>query len=144
MRKQRAPDLTEATISVVVDVLDGWIGKLTWDLLIAEVLRRTGCEYSRFTFAEYPRIADAFAVKKKKLSGTLTRGPRTPRDGQILAALDAAERFKAKAERLERENELLLEQFQTWAVNAERYGVTIAKLNAPLALPNRERSKKAT
>lgn len=129
---------------MVVDVLDGWIGKLTWDLLIAEVLRRTGCEYSRFTFAEYPRIADAFAVKKKKLSGTLTREPRTPRDGQILAALDAAERFKAKAERLERENELLLEQFQTWAVNAERYGVTIAKLNAPLALPNRERSKKAT
>lgn len=99
--------------------------------------------YSRFTFAEYPRIADAFAVKKKKLSSTLTRGPRTRRDGQILAALDEAERFREKADRLERENELLLEQFQTWAVNAERHGVTIAQLNAPLALPNRERSKKA-
>lgn len=142
MRKQRAPDLTEATIAVVVDVLDGWTGKLTWDLLIAEVLRLTGFEYSRFTFAEYPRIADAFAVKKKKLSGTLVRGARTPRDGQIQAALDQAERFKEKADRLERENELLLEQFQTWAVNAERHGVTIAKLNAPLALPNRERSRK--
>lgn len=142
MRKQRAPDLTETTIAVVVDVLDGWTGKLTWDLLIAEVLRLTGFEYSRFTFAEYPRIADAFAVKKKKLSGTLVRGARTPRDGQILAALDQAERFKEKADRLERENELLLEQFQTWAVNAERHGVTIAKLNAPLALPNRERSRK--
>jgi len=143
MRKQRAPDLTEATISVVVDLLDGWTGKLTWDLLIAEVLRLTGFEYSRFTFAEYPRIANAFAVKKKKLSGTLASGPRTPRDGQILAAMDEADRFKEKAARLERENELLLEQFLTWAVNAERYGVTIEKLNAPLALPNRERSKKA-
>jgi hypothetical protein len=30
-----------------------------------------------------------------------------------------------------------MEQFETWAVNAERYGVTIAKLNALLALPNR-------
>ena len=143
MRKQRAPDLTDATISVVVDLLDGWTGKLTWDLLIAEVLRLTGFEYSRFTFAEYPRIADDFAVKKKELSGALARGPRTPRDGQIQAALDQAARFKAKADRLERENELLLEQFQTWAVNAERHGVTIAKLNAPLALPNRERSKMA-
>lgn len=103
----------------------------------------TGLDYSRFTFAEYPTIADAFTLKKKKLSGTLTRGPITPRDGQILAALDKAERFKAKADRLERENELLLEQFQTWAVNAERYGVTITKLSTPLALPNRERSKKA-
>ncbi|MGM9482000.1 hypothetical protein ACS5PN_12510 [Roseateles sp. NT4] len=143
MRKQRAPDLTEATISIVVDLLDGWTGKLTWDLLIAEVLRLTGFEYSRFTFADYPGIANSFALKKKKLSGTLARGPRTPRDGQILAALDKAERFKAKADRLERENELLLEQFKTWAVNAERHGVTVAKLNAPLALPNRERSKKA-
>jgi hypothetical protein len=143
MRKQRAPDLTEATIAVVVDLLDGWTGKLTWDLLIAEVLRLTGFEYSRFTFAEYPGIANAFTIKKRKLSGTLARGPRTPRDGQILAALDEAQRFREKAERLERENELLLEQFLMWAVNAERHGVTIAQLNAPLALPNRERSKKA-
>lgn len=57
--------------------------------------------------------------------------------------MDEADRYKEKVDRLERENELLLEQFHTWAVNAERYGVTIAKLNAPLALPNRERSKKA-
>lgn len=142
MRKQRAPDLTEVTIAVVVDLLDGWNGKLTWDLLIAEVLRLTGFEYSRFTFAEYPQIADAFAVKKKKLSGTLDKEPRTPRDGQILAALNEAKRFKEKADRLQCENDLLLEQFKTWAVNAERHGVTIAKLNAPLALPNRERSKK--
>lgn len=127
---------------MVLDLLDGWSGKLTWDLLIAKLLQVTGFEYSRFTFADYPRIADAFAVKKKSLSGTLPRGPRTPRDEKIQAAQDEARRFKEKAERLERENELLLEQFQTWAVNAERYGVTIAKLNAPLALPNRERSKK--
>ena len=143
MRKQRAPNLTEDTIAVVVDVLDRWTEKLTWDLLTAEVLRRTGFEYSRFTFAEYPRIANAFAVKKKKLSGTLATEPRTPRDGQILAAMDESDRFKERADRLARENELLLEQFVTWAVNAERHGVTIAKLNAPLALPNRERSKTA-
>ncbi|UDF35984.1 UNVERIFIED_ORG: hypothetical protein LHJ69_02630 [Shinella sp. XGS7] len=141
MRKPRAPDLTEATISKVLDLLDGWTGKLTWDLLIAKVAEVTGYEYSRFTFAEYPRLANAFAVKKKVVSGTLTRGPRTTRDGQIQAALDKAKRFEEKANRLERENELLLEQFQTWAVNAERHGVTIDKLNAPLALPNRERSK---
>ncbi len=101
----------------------------------------TGFEYSRFTFAEYPRIAGAFALRKKALSGRPISGPRTPKDEQIQAAHAQVERFRARAERLEHENALLLEQFVTWATNAERYGVTIDKLNAPLALPNRERSK---
>lgn len=34
MRKNRAPDLTEERIAVVLDTLDAWSGKLTWDLLL--------------------------------------------------------------------------------------------------------------
>lgn len=141
MRKARAPDLTSETIELVLDVLDGWTERLTWALLIARVKEKTGHEYSRFTFAEYPRIADAFTIKKRYISGRPAPGPGTPRDRQVRAALEKAERYRQKAERLQGENEALIEQFVTWLTNAERYGVTIEKLNAPLPLPNRERSK---
>lgn len=140
MRKARAPDLTAETIELVLDLLDGWNEKLTWDLLIDRIKAATGHEYSRFTFAEYPRIADAFTLKKRSLAGRPPPEPGKPRDGQVRAALAQAERYRQKAERLQGENDALIEQFITWQTNAERYGVTIEKLNAPLSLPNRERS----
>lgn len=141
MRKTRAPDLTEERIQVVLDILDGWKGKLTWDLLLHAVEEKIGIAYSRFTFAEYPKIANAFSLRKKALSGTWTAEPSQPRDKQVRAALEQLERYRAKVERLEQENQLLLEQFVTWATNAERKGVTMSMLNAPLSKPNRDRSK---
>lgn len=141
MRKPRAPDLTEEIIALVVDLLDGWTTKLTWDALIARVAQETGHEYSRFTFADYPRIADAFTLRKRALSGQTVPNRGTPKDAQVAAALAQVERFRAKADRLERENAALLEQFITWATNAELSNISIEKLNAPIPLPNRERSK---
>ena len=141
MKKTRAPDLTDERIQVLLDTLDAWKGKLTWELLIGEVAQKTGITYSRFTFVEYPQIANAFSLKKDALRGKWERKPAVPRDERVRAALETAERNRAKAERLEQENQLLLEQFVTWAVNAERKGVTMAMLNAPLPKPERDRSK---
>lgn len=141
MKKSRAPDLTEERLNVVIDKLDGWTGKLTWDLLLNAVAEATGDLYSRFTFAEYPQIADAFALKKDALRGTWKGEPGQPKDARVRAAIEQADRYRFKVERLERENQLLLEQFVTWAVNAERKGVTMDMLNAPLAKPDRDRSK---
>ena len=143
MRKSRAPDLTEERIQVVLDTLDGWTGKLTWDLLIAAVEKAIGIKYSRFTFAEYPTIANAFALKKTGVRAAEKGKPSTPRDERVRAALEQAQRYRDKADRLEKENQLLLEQFVTWATNAERKGVTVAMLNAPLPKPPRDRSKGA-
>ncbi|WP_237357838.1 hypothetical protein [Piscinibacter gummiphilus] len=125
----------------MIEILDEWKGKLTWDLLLNVVKEKTGISYSRFTFAEYPRIANAFTLRKKALSGTWTGEPSQPRDAQVRAALEQAERYRVKADRLEQENRLLLEQFVTWATNAERKGVTMAMLNAPLRKPNRDSSE---
>jgi hypothetical protein len=141
MKKSRAPDLTEDRIKVVIDILDGWKGKLTWDLLLDAVQTATGLRYSRFTFADYPQIANAFSLKKDALRGTWTGERSQPRDERVRAALEQVERYKAKAERLEKENQLLLEQFVTWATNAERKGVTMTMLNAPLPKPNRDQTK---
>lgn len=141
MKKSRAPDLTDERIKIILETLDSWKGKLTWELLLEAVEASTGILYSRFTFADYPEIANAFSLRKEALRGTLPASRGEPRDERVRAALAQAERYKAKAERLEAENQLLLEQFVTWAINAERKGVTMDMLNAPLPKPERDRTK---
>lgn len=143
MKKNRAPDLTNERIATVLETLDAWKGKLTWELLLDAVETSMGHRYSRFTFAEYPQLANAFSLKKDSLRGTLPRLRGEPRDERVRAALAQADRYKAKIERLEAENQLLSEQFVTWALNAERKGVTMDMLNAPLPKPQRDRSKEA-
>ncbi|MPW19729.1 hypothetical protein GCT13_23225 [Paraburkholderia sp. CNPSo 3157] len=140
MKKRRAPDLTEESINSVIKTLDEWKGKLTWELLLDAVEAALGYRYSRFTFAEYSQIANAFSLRKDILRGTLTRERGEPKDERLRAALAQVDRSKARADRLEAENQLLTEQFVTWALNAERNGVTIDMLNAPLPKPKRDRS----
>lgn len=134
MKKARAPDMTPELIQVVLETLDGWKGKLTWDLLLAAVEKATGITYSRFTLAEYPEVANAFSLKKEALRGVRKSEPATPRDERVRAALEQVARLNATVERLRQENMLLKEQFVTWALNAERKGVTISMLNAPLPM----------
>lgn len=140
-KKSRAPDLTDEIVQAVIDILDGWKGKLTWDLLLEAVREKTGIMYSRFTFADYSSVANAFTLRKKELSGSWQTKQTSPRDERVRAALEQVERYRSKVERLDKQNQLLLEQFHTWAVNAERKGVTMDMLNAPLPKPSRDRSR---
>ena len=132
MKKTRAPDLTSERIELILATIDGWKGKLTWALLIEAVEKATGIVYSRFTLFEYPDIANAYTLKKE---------PSLPRDEKVRAALEQVERLQTTVDRLKNENMLLKEQFVTWANNAERKGVTMMMLNAPLPRPPRERTK---
>lgn len=141
MKKTRAPDLTSERLQAVIEMLDSWKGKLTWDLLLDAFEKQSGIKYSRFTFLEYPQVANAFALRKESLKGTWKAASSEPRDEKVRAALEQVERYKTKVLRLEKENQLLLEQFVTWAHNAERKGVTMMMLNAPLPKPPRDRSK---
>ncbi|MCB4363314.1 hypothetical protein KIH07_06175 [Hydrogenophaga taeniospiralis] len=141
MKKSRAPDLTQEVLQQVLDTLDGWTGKLTWDLLLEAVHRLTGHWYSRFTFADYPEIANAFSFRKESLRGAVPRTRGEPKDERLRAALKQIERLQARADRLQVENDLLVEQFVTWAINAERKGVTLDMLNATLPKPERDHSK---
>ncbi|RYE43575.1 MAG: hypothetical protein EOP24_27925 [Hyphomicrobiales bacterium] len=136
MKKTRAPDLTPELLQQVLDTLDGWEGKLTWELLLASVQQLSGHRYSRFTFADYPDIALAFSTRKDDLRGTLPRTKSEPKDEKLREASKRSDRLIAKNSRLEAENRLLTEQFVVWAINAERKGVTMDMLNAPLPKPN--------
>lgn len=144
MRKSRAPDLTQEVLQGVLDALDSWSGKLTWDLLLDAVEVQTGHRYSRFTFADYPELSNAFSLRKDSLRGTLPRTRGEPRDERLRAALEQIDRLNSKTDRLKVENDLLSEQFVTWAINAERKGVTMDMLNAPLTKPNRDQNKRGS
>ncbi|MDR3067163.1 MAG: hypothetical protein LBV05_16880 [Comamonas sp.] len=144
MKKNRAPDLTKENLAKVLDTLDTWRGKLTWELLLDKLEEGWGCRYSRFTLAGYPEVANAFALRKDSLRGTLPPSRGTPTDERVRSAMEQAERYRAKAARLEAENNLLVEQFVTWALNAERNKVTMDMLNKPLPKPDRDRSKGVT
>lgn len=141
MRKPRAEDLNEERIEAVLAALDSWQGKLTWDLLIDAVAKATGQRYSRFTLAEYPDIANAFSMRKRAVREKAGSKPLSARDERVQAALDAARVVKEENKRLKQQNDLLLERFVLWGLNAERHGVSMSKLNAPLPKPPRDRSK---
>ena len=140
MRKPRAPDFTSERKDIVLGIIDAWHGRLTWSALIDEVEKATGIVYSRFTLAAHPQVAVAFQSRKDKL-GQAPRRKSMPRDEKVRAAMEQMDRYKQKADRLEAENQRLLEQFVTWAVNAERHGVSMDKLNAALIKPSRDESK---
>lgn len=145
-RKKRAPDLTEESILKIIELIDDWNGALTWDKLIEKIEDAIGYSYSRFTLYEYPSIANAFAIKKdsirRKKEGN-SRKFSTPRDERLAAALEQVERYKRKLERLENENNLLLEQFVRWAYNAQNKGISMRMLNEPLPKPERGKSNAA-
>ena len=140
MRKPRAPDFTAERKDIVLGIIDAWHGRLTWSALIDEVEKATGIVYSRFTLAAHPQVAVAFQGRKDKLGHAPSR-KSMPRDEKVRAAMEQVGRYKQKADRLEAENQRLLEQFVTWAVNAERHGLSMDKLNAALIKPARDESK---
>jgi hypothetical protein len=141
VKKPRAEDLNEERIEVILETLDAWQGKLTWNLLIEDVEKKIGQRYSRFTLGEYPGIANAFDIRKRAVREKAGSRPLSARDERVQDALERARVQKARADRLQAENQRLLEQFVVWATNAERKGVTMSILNAPLPKPPRDRSK---
>lgn len=111
-RRDRAPNLTDENIELIVLLLDGWNqDKLTWDLLIAQIQKQFEVRYTRQALDRHARISNAFQDRKKLLSGT--DRPKTPIDTRIAALM-------AENARLKRENNNLLEQFRRWLYNSSR------------------------
>lgn len=142
MTKSRAKNLDDGAIELIVSVLDGWSSKLTWDLLAEAIEKRTRVRYTRQALDKHARIKTAFQLTKERLSGA----PRTARKHKLSEAEAEAlaqryERLQAENKRLERENNRLLEQFQTWLYNAHLKGLTKEYLSTPLPRVDREQTK---
>jgi len=135
--QKRSKNLGDKDIKLIVEILDGWSGKLTWGLLIDAIELRIRNRYTRQTLYKHERIRHAYGLLKENLSETDGGERRIVSSPELQAALDKVARLEAENRRLESENERLLEQFVRWAYNAHVKGMNEESLNRPLPLVNR-------
>lgn len=108
--------ITEKTLPLALHELDKWSGKLTWNSFSEQLAKVLGEEkISRHTLLSYPALVEAFNDRKDKLKESV-------KDEEKDITLDFAKQqiatLEAKVERLEKQNEKLLEQFVRWQHNA--------------------------
>lgn len=141
MVQKRAKNLDDADIKLIVEILDGWSEKLTWDLLIDAIELRMHNRYTRQALHKHERIRNAFELRKEGLADGdgKTRQVRSP---ELQKALERIARLEAENKRLESENEQLLGQFVRWAYNAHTRGLDKNFLNQQLPSVNRGQAKK--
>lgn len=141
MSVSRERNLDSGAISRIVAILDGWSGKLTWDLLIDAVRRHLRADYTRQALHKHERIKRAFVHRKKALSSEPT-SEEVSGSPELRAALERIGRLEGENGRLESENQRLLEQFACWAYNAHTRGLDHAFLSRPLPSVNRDQTAK--
>lgn len=142
MTKGRAKNLNEDSIGVIVAVLDGWSGKLTWDLLIDVIEKRLLVRYTRQALDKRTRVKIAYQVARQRISGEYSHKFRQKSSAIDVAVLSQrVNRLEAENSRLKIENERLLEQFVTWGYNAYLKGLTKEYLDSPLPRVDRELTK---
>lgn len=136
---RRGKNLTDDAIELIVRLLDGWEGKLTWDALIDATVTRLHCRYTRQALHKHERIRTAYALRKESLGGQKQAAIRRG-SGQSTDAMARIARLEAENQRLEAENQRLLEQFVVWAYNAHTRGLDKEFLSQPLPRVNRDQT----
>ena len=131
--------ITEKTLPLALHELDKWEGKLTWDSFASCLAKVLGEEkISRHTLLSYPALVEAFNDRKKALKDK--KEDTGEPDITLEVALKEIATLKAKVERLEKQNNALLEQFVRWQHNLYAMpGVDMRRLNLdkPLTGVNR-------
>lgn len=128
--RERSKNLTDADIEKIVDITDGWSGKLTWDDLISEVELRLKERYTRQTLAKHTRIKCAYDSAQKRYQDTGDEKKKNTIEYDVL--LQRLERLEAQNTRLIQENNALLAQFARWEYNSYANGVSKKELDKPL------------
>lgn len=141
MVQKRSRNLGDAEIKQIVEILDGWSGKLSWELLIDAIELRMFNRYTRQALYKHERIRHAFDIRKKDLAGN-DGDVRKVESPQLQIALDRLARLEAENRRLDSENNQLLEQFARWAYNAHTRGLDHDFLNRDLPPVNRGQTKR--
>ena len=131
-RRKRAPNLNDSQIAVIVKIIDGWTGALTWQALIDRIEIERHARYTRQGLAKHERIQQAFTNYTEREPKSSKRRPEI----ELLRGRIA--RQEAEIKRLEAENQRLLEQFARWAYNAHQKGFDQDFLNRQL--PNIDRA----
>jgi hypothetical protein len=137
---KRAKNLSDEDVVKIVEVLDGWAGKLTWELFIVAIEKRLFARYTRQALHKHTRIKDAFSHRKAILANDGDRPRKMASSPELQFALDRIDRLTGEVERLKAENTRLLEQFVRWAYNAHTRGLDEGFLTRPLPPVNRQQT----
>lgn len=126
-----APKLNDTGIEKAVRLLDGWVGKLTWDRYLAMLEVEIGHKYTKAAMLRHPRIKSAWDHAKEHAKDDKSVSD-SRRAVETDKALERVKLLEARVERLTRENNALLEQFVRWSHNAVRGGLTLDDLERSL------------
>ena len=131
---QRSPNLTLDRIDIIVDIIRGWDGRLTWLALIKVVANRMHATYTRQALYKHERIRVAFETFRANSSDV---GGRRPVPVALRASAERVRRLEQENAELREREALLLEQFVRWAYNAASRGLSEEFLNQGLPPTNR-------
>jgi hypothetical protein len=130
--------LTNHDIQILVDLVDGWDGRLTWDSLCDRARELFGFRPTRQTLNAHLAVKSAFNAKKNYIK----MGPAPSRRPSSLSyAEQRIRKLESEVERHKFENERLIEQFIRWQYNAEKRGITKAILDEQLPVIDRDSSE---
>lgn len=128
--KDRSPNLSPDRLSIVVDIIRGWDGRLTWPALVDAVATRLGATYTRQALhnrAEIRAAYDAYrAIGQRPVAVSRQLSP------VLRACVDRNHRLELANAELRKREAYLLEQFVRWAYNASSRGLTAEFLDQPL------------
>ena len=148
----------------ILAIIDGWTGKLTYDLLSEKLQSELGLKRlpSRHTYTKHDEIKHAFDLKKEELRNKKSAaieeakslvdrdvklskllGNLNNDDATIAELIKRVEKLENENERLNSENkrlgdqrEILLERFARWQHNLQKMdGVDLNKLAATIDDP---------
>jgi len=137
MAKSRAPVISDDVIEVVLEILNAWSGKLTWDLLIAAIKKGIGFNYTRQALFNHEIIAKEFNLRKRTLKSEA--GRPTPEDSRVDALQRQIDRLEAEKEQLNAECNNYRAMYLVWVHNAMKHRISEQELNEPLP-PSQQQS----
>lgn len=143
MKRSRSKNLDDKDIQEIVEILDGWSGKLSWGLLIDAIEMRRFNRYTRQTLYKHERIRHCFELGKERLADNSGSPVRQGMSSELQAALGRISHLEAENGRLKSENNQLLEQFVRWSYNAHTRGLNEEVLSRPLPHVNRGQTSRA-
>lgn len=124
-----AKHLTRRDIEILVNIVDVWEGKLSWDALCDAAVPLIGGRPTRQTLSSHGQVKAAFVHKKEQQKNGFVASKRP---ASLSIAEQRIKRLENENDRLRAESSRLLEQFLRWQYNAYKHGMSKDKLDAPL------------
>lgn len=134
MKKGSGARLNAERIKEAILLLDGWTGRLTWDLYLRTLSKQIHRLYTRAAMLRNSDIRTAWELAKRR-AGDHEGGHGSVGMAQMR---EQVRELRNAVDRLEAKEKALLLQYLTWTQNAANHGLSIDQLSRPLPLNDRD------